>query len=559
MSAEHQIKVYQDDITPFLQRLPAFLLFPFQPAPLIVIAGLSLASIITVFSFGLFRGLIGLFFLRYAYAVMELASMGKLIPKWDDISIWGNKDKRPYKQNLVFFLYFILVLVAANLAIKPDPALATKTKAPLLKPANAALPVPSSMTASSSQHDMSDDNDADTADTDEPKTLSQYDMAAPGPSDKMMTDAANATGVDSERSSGSSRDRARYGATENVTEDDNVSEKPGLFARVLDPNVHFSKWFYLLVLLFAIPLPAAVMVLAIEDNLFRALNPATSLFFIRGMGASYFVVWLLFGLVLLAGLGVRHLMPATLPQLVSVPLQMFLNFYLILATYSMMGYVLYQYHQQLGLDVLVDFDSHRAQASAAPESTDPFIRRVEDLLAKGEIDVAIRLIEDEMRYDRFNVDLNERLYQLMQRKGVEAKIIEQGNRYLIALCKAEKNEKAMHMLDELKKRAPDFEVSADHVLLLAKTAFAAHKYGRAMTMIQGFDKKNPQHGDIPGVYLLAARLANEHFRKQAQAISILQVLLKRYPESALSSEASAYLENLQRSLASSPAVTPPAG
>ncbi len=50
MSAEPQIKIYQDDITPFLQRLPAFLLFPFKPAPLIMIAGLSALSIVTVFA-----------------------------------------------------------------------------------------------------------------------------------------------------------------------------------------------------------------------------------------------------------------------------------------------------------------------------------------------------------------------------------------------------------------------------------------------------------------------------------------------------------------------------
>lgn len=556
MSVEPQIKIYQDDITPFLQRLPAFLLFPFKPAPLIMIAGLSALSIVSVFAFGMFRGLLMLFFLRYAYAVMEMASMGKLEPKWDDITIWGNKDKRPYKQNLVFLLYFVLMVVVSSYAIKPDASMsAAATKAATASttlPASASLPASLGNDAYLARKPVAPDEDDEGAEQDEQKTISQYDMTGPKVSDGSEEAARRLAMREAELTYGT-QNGTQNGAQTNGMEDDSSNQPRSRMDKFMAPDVHFAKWFYLVAILFALPIPAAVMVLAIEDNAWRALNPATALFFIRGMGASYFVVWAIFGVVLLAIEGLRHLIPPTWSPLVSVPLMTFLNFYLILATYSMMGYVLYQYHQQLGLPVAVDFDTHRDKAktqdNAAPVSSDPFIQRIDALLMKGELDAALRILEDEMRYERSNLTLNEKLYQLLLRKGDEKRICEQARRYMLVLGKAGYHEKAMHMLAEIKKRDPAFEVQPDDILQVATSSFATNDFKGAMNLIQGFDKKNPKHADIPAVYMLAARLSGDHFRKYAQAISIVNVILQRYPDADVAAEASAYLEKMQKLVA----------
>ncbi|MFZ6875851.1 tetratricopeptide repeat protein [Undibacterium sp. Di27W] len=533
MSAEPRIKIYQDDITPFLQRLPTFLLFPFQPAPFIMIAGLSALSIVTVFAFGMFRGLLTLFFLRYAYAVMEMGAMGKLEPKWDDIHVWGNKDARPYKQNLVFLLYFILMVVVAGYAIKADtatPAAAYKSAATSKQAAAATTPllIAPDHHADPAHKSGSPDEDDDSAEQDDPKTFSAHDVG---------------------------NSRASDGAQNNEADSDQSYHPRSRMDRFLSPDVHFAKWFYLVAMLFALPLPAAVMVLAIEDNVWRALNPMTMFFFIRGMGASYFVVWFIFGMASLALEGLRHLIPPAWSPFVSVPLLTFLNFYLILACYSMMGYVLYQYHQQLGLPVAVDFDTHRVRDSVkantrtTPVSSDPFIQRIDALLLNGELDTAIRLLEDEMRYERTSLSLNEKLYQLLQRKGDEKRINEQRRRYMLVLSKAGCHEKALHMLSEQKKFDTTYEIQPDDILQMANSFFVTGDFRSAMKLIQGFDKNNPKHADIPAVYMLAARLSGEHFRKYAQAISILKVILQRYPEAGVVAEASNYLEKMQNILA----------
>ncbi|MFZ6769325.1 tetratricopeptide repeat protein [Undibacterium sp. Di26W] len=551
MSVTPQIKVYQDDITPFLQRLPAFLLFPFRPAPLFMMAGLSAVSVVTVFTSGLFRGVLMLFFLRYAYAVMEMAAMGKLDPKWDDITVFGNKDKRPYKQNLVFLLYFVLVFITASYAIRVD----TPKDAPAVSASAASPTTTTSLTTSRAstlpgqaeqRHNTQGDEDDD-AET--PQATGQYDMNA--------TKADDATS----RKIAMQEQALTYGTTNTVTEEAPRDIPGRKWDRFLDRDVHFAKWFYVLAVLFAIPIPAAVMVLALEDDTLRALNPLTSLFFIRAMGMSYFIVWALFGLAMLAIASVRHLLPAGLSPFASIPLVTFINFYLILATYSMMGYVLYQYHQQLGMAVEVDFDAQRTheEASAAPVSSDPFMQRIDALLLKGEVDAAIRLLEDEMRYDRNHLGMNERLYLLLQRKDDAKRILDQGRRYMLALSQASYHEKALHLLEDLKQRDPAFDIQADHVLQMAGTAFAARDFKGAMTLIQGFDKKYPGHADIPAVYMLAARLSGDQFRKYAQAISILNVILQRYPDAAAAKDAASYLETMQKAMTAQAAATTTAG
>ncbi|MFZ6721691.1 hypothetical protein [Undibacterium sp. Ji49W] len=552
MAVDHQIKVYQDDITPFLQRLPAFLLFPFRPAPLFMIAGLSAVSVVTVLTSGLLRGLLMLFFLRYAYAVMEMAAMGKHNPKWDDITVFGNKDKRPYKQNLVFLLYFVLMVIVGTYAIKVDmpkepPSIsAAASETGLATPSATTSPGQAHRDIYAEQRRNAQDDDDDDADAQ--RTMGQYDMSAPKTSD---ADDATSRKI-------AAREQALTYGSDNGAGDAPANTPGSKMDRFMKPDVHFAKWFYVLALLFAIPIPAAVMVLAIEDDTLRALNPLTSLFFIRAMGVSYFVVWAIFGGVLLAIEGVRHVIPATWSPFVSVPLVTFINFYLILATYSMMGYVLYQYHQQLGMAVEVDFDAQRvqAEASAVPVSSDPFMQRIDALLLKGEVDAAIRLLEDEMRYDRNNLSMNERLYQLLQRKDDEKRILDQGRRYMLALSKATYHEKALHLLSELKKRDPAFDILGDNVLQMAGTALAARDFKGAMNLIQGFDKKYPDHADIPAVYMMAARLSGDHFRKHAQAISILKVILQRYPNATATAEAVSYMETMQKAMAAQAAATP---
>ncbi|HET9652113.1 MAG TPA: hypothetical protein VFP36_07975, partial [Usitatibacter sp.] len=317
--------------------------------------------------------------------------------------------------------------------------------------------------------------------------------------------------------------------------------------RSAEENVTLPWWFYVLAVVFALPLPGAIMVIAIEDNLLRALNPLTTLFFVQGMGKAYFVLWFFFALILGARAVVMGLIPADASAFVRLPAEMLLGSYLMLALFAMMGYCLYQYHQELGYGVRVDFDNHRRkEAAATGKPVDPLTQSVNDFVAQGKLDDALRVVQDAMRYDKLNPELNEKAFNLLQLKGDDAKALAQGANWMKALVAAKRAPGALPVLRKLREMDPAFAPEADSILPLAEAALAARNLALAVELVKGFDKRFPGHADIPGVYFLGARISSEHLSQDDKAIAILRVLLQRYPEAAVSAEAKSYLAVLTK-------------
>lgn len=489
VASEGEVIIHQDGITPFWRKVPSFFLYPLHFGPMVCIGTLSLASVITAFTGGLFRGLLAYLFLRFAFGVMEQAATGDFNPDSPDVSMWGGKDHRPLKQTVVFLFYFGLLMGLATISAVPGPAAAQQAAASLQAPAAAAaLPA-------------AEEDDEDAA----PAAASQ-------------------------------RGSAYRGAEESLT---------------------LPWWFYALAIVFALPLPGAVMVIAIEDNLLRALNPLTTLFFIQGMGKAYFILWVFFAAILGAREGLLQLIPADASAFVRLPAEMLLGSYLMLALFAMMGYSLYQYHQELGYGVKVDFDKHRRQeAVASSKPVDPLTRSVNDLVAQGKVDDALRVVQDAMRYDKLNPDLNEKAFNLHQLKGDGAGALALGANWLKGLIAAKRAAKALPVLKKLRELDANFAPEADSILPLAQEALAAKNLALAVGLVKGFDKRFPGHADIPGVYFLGARISSEHLSQDEKAIAILKVLLQRYPEAGVAEEAKKYLTvltNLAATAAAAPA------
>ena len=219
----------------------------------------------------------------------------------------------------------------------------------------------------------------------------------------------------------------------------------------------------------------------------------------------------------------------------------------MLALFAMMGYALYQYHQELGYDVKVDFDSLRKKEQKAADTTkDPLMRQINGLVADGKTEEALRMVLDGMRYDRTNVDLNAKAVELYLAQGDKAKAAIHSQNQLKGLVAARQMPKALAHLGKLKQLDPIFMPDADSRLPLAEAAYAARDAKTAVELVKGFDKQFPNHADIPGVYFLGARVTSEHARDDVKATLILMTLLKRYPDSPVAKDAKQYLEVLKK-------------
>jgi hypothetical protein len=104
-------------------------------------------------------------------------------------------------------------------------------------------------------------------------------------------------------------------------------------------------WYWAVVLLLSLMLPSAMIVIALDDAFFRSLNPLNVVDHLQRMGGAYFVLWVFFLLIA----GARHAVlnaGADWPAVLRLPLELGIGTYLGLVLCALMGYVLYQFHQE---------------------------------------------------------------------------------------------------------------------------------------------------------------------------------------------------------------------
>lgn len=556
MTQELEVKYRQADITPFWKKLPFFFLFPFRTSPLVFMAcivGASALAGVTLGAFGLlFKSFLAYLGLRYAFNVLELFAKGRFEGESVDYTLWG-PEKRPAKLGLVITVFIVAALNLGNVML--DARLAKDPRA--------------------------QDAVVDRYKQDHAAAITQHerDVAAYNKRAAEAAARARAPRPPAAYSSGDD-DPGSPDAGDAVLEPQSIEPPPdagpsrGDMLQAGMPRTGDALWlrlqpmsYWFVIGVLSLLLPAAAIVIALEDKFFKALNPLNVLHLVQTMGSAYFVLWGFF----LAIAGARQMVlgaGASWPAAVSFPLEMAVATYLALVLFAVMGYALYQFHQELHLDVDVDFDDHRqaggaegiaragsaraALSEAAPK--DPLERKLQPLLAQGNITEAIAEVKDYMRYDRLDPALNKRLHALYLRQTDHALTLGHGQQLVSALGRAGQGREALAALKTLLAIDPAFIPNdADAVLPTATAAMQGGEAALAANLLRNFDKRFPQHKDTPGIYFLGARLLSEHNRQHDKAARILRSVLARFPDHAVAPDAKTYLAVLESLMAQSAA------
>lgn len=582
----------QERITPFWQKLPFFFLFPFRIGPLVFLACLAGASAVAglvIGPFGLvFKGTLLYLGLRYGFNVLDLFAKGRFEGESVDYTLWG-PERRPAKLGLVIVLFVALAATLGNLLVDARVAKDAGAQAKIIaryQQEHAAdlaqmaqdrqafnkrvgiesTPAPAVSTSTghgeaasaNSQETRSEetDDDAEPAASGAEPGAGTNSNAGPNASaadagnGAITRNASGSTAASDHPAPGSSMTRAE------ILEAYAPSPGDSMWLALLPP------WYWVMVIALSLLLPAAALVIALDDAFFRALNPMHALRFIGTMGGAYFVLWAFFLLIAGARQWVLTAGANWSPAL-RLPAELGLGTYLALVLCALMGYVLYQFHQELRLDVEVDFDTHRkaggseaiARAGSVQaalrksEPQDPLERKLQALVAEGKVAEAIAELKDQMRYARLDPALNQRLHELYVLQGDNAVTLSHGQQWLASLATARPASETLSALRKLLAIDPAFTIAEGSVVLPA--ASAASKQGDhelAVRLLKGFDKRFPQHTDTAGVYFLGARLMSEYQRQHDKAARLLRGILAHYPDYVLASDVQTYLTVLERSL-----------
>lgn len=304
--------------------------------------------------------------------------------------------------------------------------------------------------------------------------------------------------------------------------------------------------------LFAAATPAIIMQLCASNSLGSSLNPGTWLGYMRAIGSPY---WSLCFFLLMLVMGVPTAFTLLLPLVsenVLLPATNFVCLYFNLIMFYMMGYVMYQYHDVLGLPALEIISDAEVENEAEPGIDAMIAAR----LAASEIDEAITIAKNAARAEPHSIAAQARLHTLLSTAGQTEKARQQGI-HLFELCLSQgQAAHTIKLYQTLHTHAQPLALKADQILPLARLARQNRDYQFALDLVRGFDKRYPQHTDIPGVYYFSAQLVSEQFRQNDLARKILEGMLQRFPDHSLAGEAAHYLEVLRRMATTEPGRSP---
>ncbi|WP_280187151.1 tetratricopeptide repeat protein [Delftia sp. PS-11] len=287
-------------------------------------------------------------------------------------------------------------------------------------------------------------------------------------------------------------------------------------------------------------LPASIIVLVQTASLFAALNPMRSLETIRIIGKPYAL--LCFFLFLLSS-GSQIAMTLLLPLFSGLILLPLFNFALIYFSWvmaSLLGYVMYQHHEALGIEAV---DSPDSVPGGAPALTPAQIARqqldaeVAERLDSGDMAGALGLAYEDQRTRPDDAHAQRRYHRLLLLSDKTPTLLDHGRRFVALLLRQGQTSEALKVFKACRGKENTFALDdADQALALAQSAWRAGDMQATQALISGFDKRYKGHAAIPRAYELAARLMLQGFGRRDMAQGILAALEARYPDSEQTKE-----------------------
>lgn len=305
----------------------------------------------------------------------------------------------------------------------------------------------------------------------------------------------------------------------------------------------------------ALALPGAIMSLAMDENLGHALNPATWLAILARIGWPYLAVAGLYFLFNVSQRYAQALVVPFLPPFISLVVFYFIAHYVVVATFHLMGYLIYQYHEEVGYEPAAPKIALRRASDDPDQATlDEAAQHVRD----GQLDAARELIGTQLRGRGGSDGLHTQYRKLLALGEHRDEQLRHGREWISVLLAQDKDRRAVEVTRECLDLDPAFQLAQpDQVARVAQKAVDSGATQVALKLVSGFHKRHPKHRDIPQNYLLAAKLLAERMGKDAEARALLDQLTLAYPEHPLAADISAYRQFLDKLGAVRPAGAAP--
>jgi hypothetical protein len=290
-------------------------------------------------------------------------------------------------------------------------------------------------------------------------------------------------------------------------------------------------------------LPAAIILQAVDDNLWHSLDPRAWWALLSRLGVSYGVMLAMLACLLVVVSGLQWLLAWSLPGVLAAVLSAFIGFYALLVGYHLMGRVILYKHEALDLDLTPPI----VRPTLANAEEDEVMQAAERLLANDEPAAAADQLQSLIARRGSSAPIHERYRQLLLANKDFERLSAHGREYIGVLLALGQTKRAAALLVESRLHDPAFRLDApEHITALIAHASASGQSQLAVDLADGFNIRFPKDPDIPRNMLTAARLMAERFGRVAEARHLLEGLLEKYPEHPLTPDISVALAEIAR-------------
>ena len=300
--------------------------------------------------------------------------------------------------------------------------------------------------------------------------------------------------------------------------------------------------FFISISITYLALPANIMVLAMEHSLFAALNPVIVFSVIRRIGAPYFLLYFFMFMLSVASATMMDILVAMFNIQIAYALTIFTSMYFTVVTFHLMGYTLYQYHDELGYKIDLEADEFDDKQKAIQASVNPELRETEILIQEGNLEEATKRIEAYIHQNPADDDAISRYIKLLSLTDNTEKLIRQGQKYISTCLTQNKPSQALTAFLLIFEKDKSFRpANANERHEIARLLMKGGHGKAAISLLNNLHNEFPTYEDIPAAYLLAAQILCEQLNNDTKAKTVLQFILKNYPDSHKKQEIRDYL------------------
>lgn len=298
---------------------------------------------------------------------------------------------------------------------------------------------------------------------------------------------------------------------------------------------------YVALFVLSFTLPATTMVLVQSGSFWQALNPGYVWETIRAVGWPYAVLCVfLFLLNSGAQIAIVMLLPV-MSGWFALPAINFVMIYFGWVMASLLGYVMYQNHAALGIDLLPGAGADdraldtRTPAQVAQQITDSLVAQ---MVTDGDIAGALAMAYEEQRTQPEDLVAQRRYYRiLLLAPDKTATLLDHGRRLIAMLLARDLASEALKVYKTCREKDAGFVLEDPlGTMALARTEWRNGEARASLALLSGFDKRFRGHTAIPQAYELAARVLVQGLNRRDMAQPILTTLEARYPESEQTQE-----------------------